>query len=66
MMFGDQRKFNRFGKRDSNLTERINLFVTPEMKTDINKLIKAGKFGNKSECIRYCVRRYLDETKSIR
>lgn len=66
MMFGDQRKFNRFGKRNSNLTERINVFITPEMKKDIDILIKEGKFGNKSEFIRYLVRRYLDETQSIR
>lgn len=61
-LFGDQRKYNKFGNRPHNLTERINLFVTPEMKKDILQLIEKGKFGNQSEVIRHCIRRYLDET----
>ena len=61
MIYGDQRRFNKFGERKTNLTERINVFITLKMKNDIQKLIDEGKFGNKSELIRYCIRRYLDE-----
>lgn len=61
MIFGDQRRFNKFGKRNSNLTERINSFITPQMKRDMDILIDKGDFGNKSELIRYCIRSYLDK-----
>lgn len=47
-------------KDNRGLTKGISLFMTESMTEEIKKLVKAGKFPNRSEFIRYTINVYFD------
>ena len=57
----DMRFLNGPGRHNGNLTERLNILVTPQMMKDVQLLLNTGSFPNVSEFGRYVIRKYLDE-----
>jgi Arc/MetJ-type ribon-helix-helix transcriptional regulator len=41
----------------------INVRIPEESVKEINRLVKKKKFLNKSDCIRYAVKRYLERVR---
>jgi len=58
---GDQRKHNKGRNRPKKLSKQLNLFISPEMLKSIEKTVKKGDFPNKSEFVRYVIRRYFEK-----
>ena len=63
ILLGDQRKWNRGGKRPKMLSADLRVCISERMEKSINKLVDKGIFPNKSEFVRYVIRNHLDEMR---